>query len=99
MIADGDSQLNVQTVLNNESGLVHSAGPLEIVASEINNRHTGQSGKGLEAGKLTLAADILDNAEGAARSVSHLTARVTGYWIICGVCFPHRKRSLFRDRR
>lgn len=77
VIADGDSQLNVQTVLNNESGLVHSAGPLEIVASEINNRHTGQSGKGLEAGKLTLAADILDNAEGAARSVSHLTARVT----------------------
>ncbi|WP_418162264.1 hemagglutinin repeat-containing protein [Pantoea vagans] len=68
----GDGLLSLSQQLDNRSGLIQGGQQMTITTPSLINRDTRQSGKGIEAGSLTLEADTLDNSQGALRANQRL---------------------------
>ncbi|AVV37456.1 hemagglutinin repeat-containing protein [Pantoea vagans] len=68
----GDGILSLSQQLDNRSGLIQGGQQMTITTPSLINRDTRQSGKGIEAGSLTLEADTLDNSQGALRANQRL---------------------------
>uniref|UniRef100_UPI00301C7C2E hemagglutinin repeat-containing protein n=1 Tax=Pantoea anthophila TaxID=470931 RepID=UPI00301C7C2E len=68
----GDGLLSLSQQLDNRSGLIQGGQQMTITTPSLINRDTRQSGKGIEAGSLTLEADTLNNSQGALRANQRL---------------------------
>jgi filamentous hemagglutinin len=68
----GDGLLSLSQQLDNRSGLIQGGQQMTITTPSLINRDTRQSGKGIEAGSLTLKAVTLDNSQGALRANQRL---------------------------
>ncbi|KAA5950907.1 filamentous hemagglutinin N-terminal domain-containing protein [Pantoea sp. Bo_2] len=68
----GDGLLSLSQQLDNRSGLIQGGQQMTITTPSLINRDTRLSGKGIEAGSLTLEADTLDNSQGALRANQRL---------------------------
>ncbi|WP_050496480.1 hemagglutinin repeat-containing protein [Pantoea vagans] len=68
----GDGKLSLSQQLDNRSGLIQGGQQMTMTTPSLINRDTRQSGKGIEAGSLTLEADTLDNSQGALRANQRL---------------------------
>lgn len=65
--ANGDARIEADTI-ENAYGLAHAGGTLTLQGRQIDNTNTGSGNAGIEGARVTIAADALDNTNGAVRS-------------------------------
>ncbi|URQ62202.1 hemagglutinin repeat-containing protein [Pantoea alhagi] len=72
----GAGRLVLAQQLDNSGGFIHGGETLDISASQLINRDTNQSGKGIEAAALSLQTSTLNNQQGALRAANLLEITV-----------------------
>ncbi|MEY8769549.1 hemagglutinin repeat-containing protein [Erwinia sp. ACCC 02193] len=69
-------RLTLSQQLDNSDGLLQGGQGLTITTPRLLNQNTQKSGKGIEAGTLTVQADTLDNSKGALKATAMLSLTV-----------------------
>ncbi|MDH1168533.1 hemagglutinin repeat-containing protein [Pantoea agglomerans] len=72
----GNGTLSLSQQLDNRSGIIQGGQQMTITTPSLINRDTRQSGKGIEAGSLTIETGTLDNSQGALRAKQRLALTV-----------------------
>jgi len=72
----GNGALSLSQQLDNRSGLIQGGQQMTISTPSLINRDTRQSGKGIEAGSLSIETVTLDNNNGALRAKQRLALTV-----------------------
>ncbi|MEN4631654.1 hemagglutinin repeat-containing protein [Pantoea agglomerans] len=72
----GNGTLLLSQQLDNRSGMIQGGQQMTITTPSLINRDTRQSGKGIEAGSLTIETGTLDNSQGALRAKQRLALTV-----------------------
>lgn len=72
----GNGALSLSQQLDNRSGMIQGGQQMTITTPSLINRDTRQSGKGIEAGSLTIETGTLDNSQGALRAKQRLALTV-----------------------
>jgi filamentous hemagglutinin len=75
--SNGDATLRIANTVDNTGGLTHAGGALDVQAGTVINRNTvggtDMNPLGMEGGTVTVAANVIDNTQGALRADSALT--------------------------
>jgi filamentous hemagglutinin len=72
----GNGTLSLSQQLDNRSGMIQGGQQMTITTPSLINRDTRKSGKGIEAGSLTIETGTLDNSQGALRAKQRLALTV-----------------------
>jgi len=72
----GNGTLSLSQQLDNRSGMIQGGQQMTITTPSLINRDTRQSGKGIEAGSLTIETGTLENSQGALRAKQRLALTV-----------------------
>ncbi len=79
--SNADATLRIANALDNTAGLTHAGGTLDVQAGTVINRNTlggtDTSPLGMEGGSVKVAANTIDNTQGALRADTALTATAT----------------------